>query len=167
MTTNIIKTDRYSIFATAHAEARRLRENWPGVAYKTLFRDALARCYKAVRDLNRKIAYCTREACWYGLKSFGQLFRKFAIKAVLRAKRAAEAAAPKTVEKKLLDLGCKVWDRKGRRIYISRVVSKVIANYSDLNEHGQYRCDRTYYDCIAKEWCDLPTNAQIAEEFAA
>jgi hypothetical protein len=74
-----------------------------------------------------------------------------------------------TVEEKLINLGGQVWDKKGRRIYLSKIWKKIFNAKFEYYKTGslkhaeidgekwsnnkasklEYACIATYYDCEA------------------
>lgn len=167
MTTNTIKANPFAIFTAAHAEARRLRENWPTVAYRDLFRAALKRAYEELRNLNAKIARKVREAAKSGIEGFGRIFHRIAKAVALRQKAIEDAARPMTTAEKLTKMGCKVWTRKGTRIYLNAHYVDVIANLDDLTASEIDQCSEIYFDADKEEWCLAPKAAKFNPEFTA
>lgn len=164
MTTNTIKANPFAIFTAAHAEARRLRENWPTVAYRDLFRAALKRAYEELRKLNAEIARRVRAAAIDGLKGFGMIFNKIACEA-------AKAAAPLSVAEKLVALGGNRWTKGGRdRVYFNNATEIVgiettyykTGNLSSVKMNGEFVSNsrgRSYLAALEGAYVDLADNS--------
>lgn len=164
MTTNTIKANPFAIFTAAHAEARRLRENWPTVAYRDLFRAALKRAYEALRNLNAEIVRRVRDAAKAGLKGFGKVFNRMAIEA-------AKASAPLSIAEKLIALGGNRWTKGGHdRVYFNNANEMVgveatyykTGNLSSVTVKGEFVSNnkgRRYLGALDGAYVDLEDNS--------
>lgn len=179
------------LFGAAHQMARELRANWPLASYRDLFRAALKEIWAAIKRTQSKVSEGLKAAATKGIQGVVRAFRMInsrqpeTIKAALWAaankgltmhtlaylqyaqQRRAEALNKDLVREALLNAGGREWTKKGRRIYISRIVKAVVANYDAFGRRGKYDCDNMYYDCETREWVGTPCNVIFAEGFAA
>lgn len=167
MTTNTIKANPFAIFTAAHAEARRLRENWPTVAYRDLFRAALKKAYEELRKLNAEIARRVRDAAKAGLKGFGMIFNHLDCESA----RSAKASAPLSVAEKLVALGGNRWTKGGRdRVYFNNATEIVgiettyykTGNLSSVKLNGEFISNsrgRSYLAALEGAYVDLADNS--------
>ena len=179
------------LFGAAHQMARELRANWPMASYRDLFRAALKEIWAAIKRTQSKVSDGLRAAATKGIQGVVRAFRMInsmhpeTIKSALLAaankglcthalaylqyaqQHRAEVLNKDLVREALLNAGGYEWTKKGRRIYISRFVKTVVANYDAFGRRGKYDCDHMYYDCETREWVGTPCNVIFAEGFAA
>lgn len=116
-----------AMFIAAHAEARRLRENWPNVMYSELFRDALRHVWAAVIATRAAVAAGLIAATKKGIAGCVRAFRAIANRINNKNTEATMTETTETTEttadvvaEKLIAAGGRRWSKAGHdRVYFN------------------------------------------------
>lgn len=178
MTTLTTINNNRAMFIAAHAEAHRLRENWPNVMYSELFRDALRRVWAAVIATRAAVAAGLIAATKKGIAGCVRAFRAIANRINNQPKESTMSNEQPVQDAAKMTIApyCKLWKKDTRRrFYVNRAVS-ILRDYCDAkieyHRTGSYKsieicgCEysnrygakmieavrNSYFDIVSGEW---------------
>ena len=169
------------MFIAAHAEARRLRDNWPATAYCDLFRAALKKVWAAVIATRAAVAAGLIAATQKGIAGCVRVFRRLA--ASINNNKQQESTMTENTEidaadiaaEKLIAAGGRRWTKNGRdRVYFNgNSAAKLIGyefeyyktgNLSTVKKNGEYMSNchgRRILGSLSNVYVDLADNNRV------